>query len=184
MENANNLGDTTQDSSERLRSILRHLMVGKTANEVADGAGVSPQLLSKILRGHSKRPAYESLRKLATYFGVSVPQLLGHEPLPKDLYMADAYYHPRFYFARLTQDINLDLWRQVPQHIGEETVNILKTEIPNLDFPDLDLDDLETQMSLKMLHYVWLWFRRKKHPQLNLLNHKDVGDTDGGTNGQ
>lgn len=51
-------------------------------NEIARRADIHQPTLQRILSGASKEPRDSTIRPLAEFFGVTIPQLRGHEPLP------------------------------------------------------------------------------------------------------
>lgn len=63
--------------------ILRRLAAakGKKAIDVSREAFVPQSTVSRMMAGKIQHPAYDKLSSLAEYFGVSVDQLLGKEPL-------------------------------------------------------------------------------------------------------
>jgi transcriptional regulator with XRE-family HTH domain len=70
-----------------LKDILRALMETRAVgqNELADITKVPQPTIFRILKGESKDPRSGTLRPLADYFGLSVAQMRGDEPLPEDL---------------------------------------------------------------------------------------------------
>lgn len=55
---------------------LERLRLGKKQSELAHAAGLSQSILSRIEKGHIKKPTIETLDKLAKAFGVTLSNLL------------------------------------------------------------------------------------------------------------
>lgn len=70
----------------RLPVVLRQLMTETdiTEAELARKTNIPQPTLHRILSGATRSPRGNSLSPLAKYFSVSISQLIGDEPLPKD----------------------------------------------------------------------------------------------------
>lgn len=66
-----------------IKDVLKALMEGKSINqnELADRTKVPQPTIFRILNGDSKDPRHSTVKPLADFFGVTVAQLRGDEPL-------------------------------------------------------------------------------------------------------
>lgn len=71
-----------------IQNVLAELMRRNNEISQADLAretGVAQPTINKILSGNSKNPSVYNVAKLAAYFGITVEQIFGIEPLPENL---------------------------------------------------------------------------------------------------
>lgn len=62
----------------RLRLIVERIKRGQTQKEVANGIGISNQMLSKYERSNI-HPTYETMKKISAYYALPVESLFGEE---------------------------------------------------------------------------------------------------------
>ncbi|MCP4229507.1 MAG: helix-turn-helix transcriptional regulator [bacterium] len=153
-----------------LAKILRDLIGNRSTVEVAKEAGVSQQVISKILTGKSINPSVKVLEKLAEYFNVTIEQLIGDEEITARRKRYFISHNPRKEIKHLlTRHIDEEIWLEIPVRVGELMLMELEGIYTGLDFTDLDLDDEATQINLKLLYYIWLWFRKQAISELEVL---------------
>ncbi len=75
----------------QLASILKKLLFKNNMRptELSKETKVSDANIHRILTGESKNPYKTTTEPIANFFGISVEQLLGVEPLPSDLYLGE-----------------------------------------------------------------------------------------------
>jgi len=86
-----------------LGKVLEHLMeeANITCTELARRTEIPQPTLHRILTGATRSPRGESLRPLANYFSITINQLLGDNPLPKDRIPG-------------THNLNVTGWQSIP----------------------------------------------------------------------
>lgn len=80
-------GDNARMYHETTAKILRQLMAARghiSENELARQTGVNQPTINRILKGESREPKLRNLQRLADFFGVTVPQLRGEEPMDSE----------------------------------------------------------------------------------------------------
>ena len=93
-----------------MSAILKGLMAEVDINEseLARRTGIGQPVVHRICSGETDNPKVATLSPIATFFAISISQLIGDEPLPTD---------------RIPGTFNPDAqgWRQIP-HLGWEQV--------------------------------------------------------------
>jgi transcriptional regulator with XRE-family HTH domain len=70
---------------DKLRANLKILTEGISDNKLWELTGIQQTTISRLKAGKIKAPSIDLLSKLADHFGISVSQLIGDEPLVKDV---------------------------------------------------------------------------------------------------
>lgn len=67
----------------KLNSILKNLITQNKINEseLARRTGVTQQVINQIISGKNTNPKLDTLKKIATYFLITISQLIGDEPI-------------------------------------------------------------------------------------------------------
>ncbi len=70
----------------KLAKVLNQLMKEQdlTVSELARRTGVGQPVIHRVLSGETDNPKVTTLSPIADFFAVSIGQLLGNEPIPKD----------------------------------------------------------------------------------------------------
>lgn len=89
-----------------IKDALKGLMdsAGLSQNELAERTNVPQPTIHRILIGESKDPRHSTVRPLADFFGVTVAQLRGDEPMPEDGVLADRTAVPQAPNIRVVDD--------------------------------------------------------------------------------
>jgi transcriptional regulator with XRE-family HTH domain len=163
-----------------LANILRDLIGNRSTVEVAKEAGVSQQVISKILTGKSINPSVKVLEKLAEYFNVTIEQLIGDEEITARRMKYFISHEPRKEIKHLlTRHIDEEIWLEIPVRVGELMLMELEEIYPRIDFSSVDLDDETAQINLKLLYYIWLWFRKRAISELEtLIDNPTITDSE------
>lgn len=85
-EYSQSLSVNVKDSltNNKIKDILANLLNSAGVNMITiqKHTGIPKSVLSEILSGKTEKPAMKTLEKLANYFGISVPQLVGINVIP------------------------------------------------------------------------------------------------------
>lgn len=95
----------------KLSSILTTLMKEEelSESELARRSGVGQPVINRIKSENTSDPKLKTLRQLANYFDISISQLIGDEPLPKD--RLKRIYDPK---KHAWSKVPLLTWEQIP----------------------------------------------------------------------
>ncbi len=77
-------GQPTSLLSEVLAKLMK-LNGGLSGSELADLVGLPSQTINRLLSGFVKDPRASTMMQVADYFGITIDQLLGKQPLPQEL---------------------------------------------------------------------------------------------------
>ena len=106
-----------------LSRVLKKMLYewGITETELARKTGISQPVIHRIASGASSNPKLSTLQPLAHFFHLSVSQLIGDEPLPRD---NNPKYQPFNSVPVLNPD-SIDHWLQSPNEITPKSKIIL-----------------------------------------------------------
>jgi transcriptional regulator with XRE-family HTH domain len=110
--------------------------------------------ISRIL-SENREPRPSTIKKLADYFGVTVGQLLGEEPLPDFDVTAEYRAGP------VPEGFDPEIWAEVPERINEMNIETL-SRIAEYFVREASLDNPHDQRLLKEIYYIWLKKRKEK----------------------
>ena len=99
---------TKQHESSKIHDVLGRLLKAQniTVTRLARLTGVGQPVIFRIMSGEIQAPKVSTARAIAKYFGISIDQLAGYAPLPKNL-------------SQL-QDMG---WRSIPLYTLKEVVD-------------------------------------------------------------
>ncbi len=105
-----------------LSTILKTLMGSRklSESELSRQTGIGQPVIHRMISGETGNPKIETLRPIASYFSISINQLIGDEPLPKESLL-----------GTITNKVRS--WIQVPLLSWEEAASW-----PNLDDEQLE----------------------------------------------
>ncbi len=111
-----------------LNSILKALMheVGITVTELARRTGVGQPVIHRMASGETDNPKVGSLSPIAKFLNVTISQLVGDDPLPKDRFKGS---HNPYY--RSWTKLPLLSWEQAahwPRRVYSEVQSYISTE--------------------------------------------------------
>ncbi len=111
-----------------LSSILKALMheVGITVTELARRTGVGQPVIHRMASGETDNPKVGSLSPIAKFLNVTISQLVGDDPLPKERFKGS---HNPYY--RAWTKLPLLSWEQAaqwPQRVYSEVQSYVSTE--------------------------------------------------------
>ncbi len=131
----------SEHTSNDLPTILKALMNsrGLSESELARQTGIGQPVVHRMISGETGNPKIETLRPIAHYFSVTINQLIGDEPLPKD---------------RLLGNVSnkIRAWNQVPHLSYEEAAawpNLAKDSIEKRVATDIDVSDNAFALTIK-----------------------------------
>ncbi len=116
------------NSISNLSTILKALMneVGITVTELARRTSVGQPVIHRMASGETDNPKVGSLSPIAKFFNVSISQLVGDDPLPKDRFKGS---HNPFYRAWVK--LPMLNWEQAahwPSRVYSEIESYISTE--------------------------------------------------------
>jgi|GEM_PF-1240190 len=142
------------DIAKNLKSLMAQKAVSAAEIERDTEGAVKQPTISRILnKKRNPRPA--TLRVLANYFGITVGQLLGEEPLPDFDVMAEYRAGP------VPEGCDPEIWAEVPERINEMNLETL-ARFAECFVREASLDDPHDQRLLKEIYYIWLKQRKEE----------------------
>lgn len=110
--------------AENLRSLMERHAVGE--NQLARATGVPQSTVHRIVAGESRDPRHSNLQRIAEYFGTTVPQLRGEEPMAASKVRdeAPATYDVKRPNARPSQ-LRMVEWDDDPDSLDESEYTML-----------------------------------------------------------
>lgn len=101
-----------QPTQNELAPILKALVTthNLSESELARRTGIGQPVIHRVISGETGNPKVETLRPIAQFFGISISQLIGDVPLPKNLLPPGSYPSQK-------------VWVQVPELTWEQAVS-------------------------------------------------------------
>jgi transcriptional regulator with XRE-family HTH domain len=115
---------------------------------------IKQSTISRIL-SENREPRSSTIKKLADYFGVTVGQLLGEEPLPDFDLMAE------YRAGAVPEGCDPEIWAEVPEKINEMNLEPL-AKFAEMFVREASLDNPHDQRLLKEIYYIWLKHRKQE----------------------